>query len=126
MIPDLLRRIREMGLDVGISINPETSVEALEPAYDLVDLILIMSVHPGFGGQKFIESTVEKVEFVARRIKATGRSIVLQIDGGIGPENAALVRKAGARCLVAGSSIFAAPDPAEALNSIRRAADSTL
>jgi ribulose-phosphate 3-epimerase len=126
VIPDQLQRIRELGLDVGVSVNPDTPVEALEPAYDLVDLILIMSVHPGFGGQKFIERSLEKVKLVAQRIEASGREIILQIDGGIGPENAAQVRKAGARSLVAGSSIFAASDPAEALIAIRRAADAAV
>ena len=126
VIPDLLRRVRDLELDVGISINPETPVEALEPAYDLVDLILIMSVHPGFGGQKFIESALQKVEQVAARIKKENRPILIQIDGGIGPDNAAQVRRAGARVLVAGNSIFSAPDPAVALKMIRSRADSEI
>ncbi len=123
VVPDLLDRIRGMGLKAGISINPETSVEVLDPAYDRVDLILVMSVHPGFGGQKFIAETLPKVERIARRIEKERLPIVLQIDGGIAPENAGRVRRAGARCLVAGSSIFGADDPAAALQEIRRAAD---
>lgn len=124
VIPDQLRRIRELGLDAGISINPETPVDALESAYDLVDLILVMSVHPGFEGQTFIADALEKVEHIAKRTKELNRPILIQIDGGIGPENAALVRRAGARVIVAGSSIFAAPDPGAALKAIRSAADS--
>ncbi len=123
VIPDLLKRIRELGMDVGISINPETPVEALDPAYELVDLILIMSVHPGFGGQPFIEDSLNKVRHAAKRIEETGRDILIQIDGGIGVENAFRVRQAGARVLVAGSSIFGQSDPGEALRKIRRAAD---
>jgi len=121
-----LQRIRELGMEVGVSINPETPVEALDPAYDLVDLILIMSVHPGFGGQKFIAGTLEKVKHVARRVAQSGRKIWIEIDGGIGPENAGLVRCAGAEVLVAGSSIFHAPDPAAALRAIRSAADAAI
>lgn len=123
VIPHTLKRIRELGVDVGITINPETPVEALDPAYELVDQILIMSVHPGFGGQKFIHQTLEKVEMVARQIQEEGHSIMIEIDGGIGPDNAAAARRAGAQILVAGHSIFGAPDPAAALKAIRRAAD---
>jgi ribulose-phosphate 3-epimerase len=124
VIPEQLRRIKKMGLDAGISINPESPVDILEGAYDLVDLILIMSVHPGFGGQSFIADALLKVEQVAKRVEASGRPILIQIDGGIDAENAARIRKAGARVLVAGSSIFSAPDPAAAVSEIRTAADS--
>ena len=126
VIPDQLQRIRELGLDVGISINPETEIEALESAYELVDLILLMSVHPGFGGQDFIAATLEKVRRVAARIRAEDRPILISIDGGIGPDNAAAVRRAGAQVLVAGSSIFKAADPAAALRAIRNAADAAI
>jgi ribulose-phosphate 3-epimerase len=123
VIPGTLRRIKELGLDAGLSINPETPVEILEGAYELVDLILIMSVHPGFGGQSFIPEVLDKVSVISEAIRRSGRNILIEIDGGIGPENAALVRRAGCRALVAGSSIFHAPDPAQALQDIRRAAD---
>ncbi len=123
VVPHLLKEIRRLGLGVGISINPETPVEALDGAYDLADLILVMSVHPGFGGQDFISDVIPKVEKIARRIARNNRPIYLEIDGGIGPANAGLVRRAGAQVLVAGSSIFKAKDPGEALRAIRRAAD---
>lgn len=126
VIPDQLQRIRELGLDAGISINPETPVDALEPAYDLVDLILVMSVHPGFGGQQFIEDALKKVETISKQVEKQNQPILIQIDGGIGLDNAARVRQAGARVLVAGNSIFAAPDPGAALKAIRSAADSQL
>lgn len=123
VIPGTLRRIRELGLAAGISINPETSAEVLEPAIELVDVILVMSVHPGFGGQKFIPEVLDKFGRIQDMVRRSGRNIIIEIDGGIGPENAALVRRAGAGALVAGSSIFHAPDPAAALREIRRAAE---
>ncbi len=126
VIPAGLQQVRDLGLLVGISINPETPVEILDPAYDLVDLILIMSVHPGFGGQKFIPEVLDKMSRVKDKIAAAGRPILIEIDGGIGLENAALVRASGAQVLVAGSSIFRASDPAEALQAIRRAADAAM
>ncbi len=126
VIPDLLQRIHELEMDVGISINPDTPIDILDPAYELVDLILIMSVHPGFGGQSFIEDTLVKVERIAAKIKREKLPVLIQIDGGIGPENAAKVRRAGARVLVAGSSIFATPDPGAALRAIRDAANSSI
>jgi ribulose-phosphate 3-epimerase len=125
VIPGSLRRVRELGLEVGISINPETPIEILEPAYELVDLILIMSVHPGFGGQSFIPESLEKVRKINQIIATLDRDIVIQIDGGITTSNAGTVRQAGVRAMVAGSSIFNAPDPAKALREIRQAADST-
>ena len=126
VIPDALLKIRELGMDVGISINPETRVEMLDGTYDLVALILIMSVHSGFGGQKFIGDSLGKVEHVARKINRSGRPILIEIDGGIGMENAAEVRRAGAQVLVAGSSIFGAPSPANALQAIRKAANAAI
>ncbi|MBU0518245.1 ribulose-phosphate 3-epimerase [bacterium] len=126
VISEDLHKIRDLGLDVGISINPETPVEALDSVYEIVDLILVMSVHPGFGGQKFIRKSIAKVEHIARKIETVGRPIMLQIDGGIGPENAGEVRRAGARNLVAGSSIFRADDPHAAVIAIRSAADAAI
>jgi ribulose-phosphate 3-epimerase len=124
VIPGSLRRVRELGLDVGISLNPETPVEILESAYELVDLILVMSVHPGFGGQSFIPQVLDKFQTIKEGIRRSGRNIIIEIDGGIGLENAGLVRRAGARAIVAGSSIYHALDPAQALRDIRSAADS--
>ncbi len=126
VIPDGLKQIRDLGLDVGISLNPETPVEILDDAYDLVDLILVMSVHPGFGGQKFIPEALDKVRHISQRAAKSKRKIWVEIDGGIGPENAGTVRAAGAQVLVAGSSIFHASDPAAALKEIRRAADEAM
>jgi ribulose-phosphate 3-epimerase len=99
-----LQAIRALGKKVGVTLNPGTPAEALEPVIDLVDLILVMSVNPGFGGQKFIASALDKV----RRLRALagGRPIDIEVDGGVTAETAPLVAQAGANVLVAGSAVF--------------------
>lgn len=115
----LLHRIREKGRKAGVSINPATPVSAIEEVLDIVDLVLVMSVNPGFGGQKFIESTLSKVE---RLKKLRGkREFLIQIDGGINAENIAKCRKAGVDVFVAGSAIFGALDRKKAITSLRTA-----
>jgi ribulose-phosphate 3-epimerase len=99
-----LQAIRALGKKSGVTVNPGTPVESIEPVIDLVDLILVMSVNPGFGGQKFIRGAIEKLAKV--RALAGGRPIDIEIDGGITPENAAEVARAGANALVAGSAVF--------------------
>ena len=99
-----LQAIRALSKKAGVTINPGTPVESIEPLIDLVDLILIMSVNPGFGGQKFIAHAIDKLSKV--RALASGRPIDVEIDGGITPENAAEVARAGANALVAGSAVF--------------------
>jgi ribulose-phosphate 3-epimerase len=99
-----LQAIRALGKKAGVTMNPGTPVESIEPVIDLVDLVLIMSVNPGFGGQKFIHGAVEKLRKV--RALVAGRPIDIEIDGGITPENAAEVARAGANALVAGSAVF--------------------
>jgi ribulose-phosphate 3-epimerase len=99
-----LQTIRALGKKAGVTMNPGTPVESIEPVIDLVDLVLIMSVNPGFGGQKFIRGAVDKLRKV--RALAGSRPIDIEIDGGITPENAAEVARAGANALVAGSAVF--------------------
>ncbi len=99
-----LQAIRELGKKAGVSINPHTPVSVLENVLDRLDLILLMSVNPGFGGQKFIHSVIDKTRRVKQMIG--GRPIDIEIDGGITPETAPLVVAAGANALVAGSAIF--------------------
>ncbi len=101
-----LSRIRESGIKSGISINPATSLSAVVEILDLLDLILIMSVNPGFGGQRFIEKSLEKVYAASQLRKSFGLDFLIEVDGGIKPENAARVLQAGADILVAGSAIF--------------------
>ena len=117
----MLRIIRDAGVKVGISLNPETDVSALEDLLGLVDLVLVMSVHPGFGGQSFIESSPAKIAAIVDMCKAEGTAPLIEVDGGIGVGTAPLVRAAGADVLVAGSAIFCADDPAAALRGIRDA-----
>jgi ribulose-phosphate 3-epimerase len=101
-----LQVIRKLGKRAGVVLNPGTPVEALDNLMDLVDLILIMSVNPGFGGQSFIESQLRKIEAARQRIDITGRDIALEVDGGITPETARRAIAAGATVLVAGTSVF--------------------
>jgi ribulose-phosphate 3-epimerase len=99
-----LQAIRALGKKTGVTMNPGTPVESVEPVLDLVDLILVMSVNPGFGGQKFIAGAIEKLQKL--RAMAGGRPIDIEIDGGITPEVTANVVRAGANALVAGSAVF--------------------
>jgi len=101
-----LQHIRKLGKRPGVVLNPGTPVDALDNLMDLVDLILIMSVNPGFGGQTFIESQLKKIEAARQRIDDTGRDIALEVDGGITPETARRAIAAGATVLVAGTSVF--------------------
>ncbi len=104
-----LQAIRALGKKVGVTLNPGTPESAIEPVVDLVDLILVMSVNPGFGGQAFIKSAVEKIARL--RALAAGRPIDLEVDGGITAETAPLVAQAGANVLVAGSAVFRGGTP---------------
>jgi ribulose-phosphate 3-epimerase len=101
-----LQAIRALGKKAGVVLNPGTPVEALDNLMDLVDLVLVMSVNPGFGGQSFIASQLAKVEAIRSRIDASGRAIHLQVDGGVNPETARQCVEAGADVLVAGSATF--------------------
>ncbi len=101
-----LQAIRALGKKAGVVINPGTPVEALDNVMDLVDLVLVMSVNPGFGGQSFIHSQLDKVRRIRAMIEETGRDIHLEVDGGVNPETAKLCVAAGADVLVAGSATF--------------------
>lgn len=103
-----LAKIKECGCKAGISICPDTPVSALEPYVDKVDMVLIMSVHPGFGGQKFIPESLGKVRELRTMLDAKGLQIDVQVDGGIGTANVEEVLKAGANVIVAGSAVFGA------------------
>jgi ribulose-phosphate 3-epimerase len=102
-----LQLIRSLGKKPGVVLNPGTPIDAIDNVLDLVDLVLIMSVNPGFGGQSFIESQLEKIEAARRRIDASGRPIALEVDGGITPQTARRAIAAGADTLVAGTAVFA-------------------
>jgi len=115
-----LQVIRDLGKKAGVSLNPSTPENTIEYVLDNVDLILVMSVNPGFGGQKFIPSTLDKIRNIRRMIG--DRNIELQVDGGINNETAKSVIEAGASVLVAGSAVFNKPDYAKAINALRCAA----
>jgi ribulose-phosphate 3-epimerase len=101
-----LQLIRSLGKKPGVVLNPGTAVDAIDNLIDLVDLVLVMSVNPGFGGQTFIASQLKKIEAVAARIAKSGRDIALEVDGGINPKTARQAVKAGANVLVAGTAVF--------------------
>jgi ribulose-phosphate 3-epimerase len=99
-------RIKELGLKAGVSINPATPVSVLEYVLEELDMVLIMTVNPGFGGQSFIESTLPKIELLKNMVQKTGKEIDIQVDGGISVQNVDRVMSAGANVIVAGTSIF--------------------
>ena len=114
-----LNYIRSKGVKSGIVYNPGTPIDSLKHLIDSVDMVLLMSVNPGFGGQKFIPSVLEKVKQAKEIIG--DRDVLLEIDGGVTKENAAAIKEAGANVLVAGSSVFSAADPQKAIEEIRNA-----
>jgi len=119
----VIQRIKGHGARAGVSLNPATPVEAVRDVLGEVDMVLVMSVNPGFGGQSFIPRSVERVRRLAQMCAEEGADTLIQVDGGIDPVTAPLVVAAGARCLVAGSAIFCQPDPVAAMNGIREAAE---
>jgi len=111
--------IKDLGKKAGVALNPATPVETIEHVIADLDLVLVMTVNPGFGGQKFIQSQLSKIEVISDMIQSLGKDIDLQVDGGVNTETAALVRKAGANVLVAGTAIFKQPDYKTAIQQIR-------
>lgn len=123
--PGLLKTIAESGLGAGIAVNPEIDVETVEPLLPLVDLVVVMSVYPGFSGQEFIPGALPKLERLRAWVEESGRDVDLVIDGGVNPANAKSCVDAGANLLVSASAVFGADDPAhvaEELSSIARGA----
>jgi len=122
-----LARIRQRGAGPGLTLNPETPVDAVLPYLAEVDLLLVMSVHPGFGGQKFIESAIDKLRRVRGALDEKRLGAELEVDGGVKPENTARIVAAGATVLVAGSAVFDDPDGVDvALAKFRRATTTPL
>ncbi len=121
VVADTLRRIREAGLQAGLSLNPATPVEAVEPYLEQIDLLLCMSVVPGLGGQAFMPEVLEKIEVLAGWRRSRNLSFHIEVDGGIDATTTALCAAAGANVMVAGSSTFRAPDMAAAITAMRDA-----
>jgi ribulose-phosphate 3-epimerase len=116
-----LQMIRDGGAKAGIAINPATSAESLSAAIDFCDFVLVMTVNPGFGGQKFIEPVVPKIRRIAQMIHEHGVGVEIEVDGGIDPGTVPLVTAAGATILVAGSAVFGKKDRAAAIQALRSA-----
>ncbi len=118
--------IRECGARPGVVLNPATPVAALSEILDRVDFVLVMSVNPGFGGQKFIPTTLGKIQQLRELRVRNHFAYRIEVDGGVGPENVGELVRAGAEILVAGTSIFHADDPAEAVRRMKQAAETAL
>jgi len=114
-----LQLIRSHGKRAGVVLNPATPIESIAWVLDLVEIILVMTVNPGFGGQAFLESQLPKIAALRRMIDASGRTIALSVDGGVGPETAPHVIAAGADTLVAGTAVFGTADYAAAIAALR-------
>jgi ribulose-phosphate 3-epimerase len=119
-----LQLIRSFGKKAGVVLNPATPVEAIFHVLDLVDIVMVMTVNPGFGGQAFLPSQLAKIAALHRLIDDSGREIALQVDGGITPATARQVLSAGADTIIAGTAIFGQPDYASAIAALRAAAPS--
>ena len=120
-----LQLIRDGGAKAGIAINPATSAESLTSALDFCDYVLVMTVNPGFGGQKFIEPVVPKIRHISRLVQERGLAVEIEVDGGIDTRTAPHVVTAGASILVAGSAVFGQPNRGDAIQAIRDAVTGT-
>jgi ribulose-phosphate 3-epimerase len=118
-----LAQIREAGARASVVLNPATPAQAIEPVLEDVDQVLVMTVNPGFGGQKFIESMLGKIAWLRRALDERDLDVDLEVDGGIGPGTAGRAARAGANVFVAGTAIFGAPDYAEAIAALRQEID---
>lgn len=114
-----IQEIHAAGMKAGVTLNPSTPVSMLEDAIRDVDMVLLMSVNPGFGGQKFIENTIRKVQRLRALIKATGSHALIEIDGGVTTETAPRLVKAGADVLVSGSFVFKSTDPVSIIHALK-------
>jgi ribulose-phosphate 3-epimerase len=114
----LVERCRQLGLGAGVTLRPGTEADELEPVIDLVDMVLVMTVEPGYGGQKFMEDQLPKIEAIRRRLQPHQR---LQVDGGIKPDTAPLARRSGADVFVAGENVFGSDDISAAARRLREA-----
>ncbi|WP_299171335.1 ribulose-phosphate 3-epimerase [uncultured Bacteroides sp.] len=117
----VVQQIKEAGMKAGVTLNPSTPVAMLEDIITEVDMVLLMSVNPGFGGQKFIPNTFKKIKQLREMITRYGASVLIEVDGGVNVSNASLLKQAGADVLVAGNSVFRAPDMLEAIHQLKNA-----
>lgn len=123
---DVIKHIKKLGLRAAMAIKPKTSAEVLKPYIPYLDMILIMTVEPGFGGQKFIEPSLENVRIAKRLVEESGREIDIEVDGGLNPVTTALCAEAGANVIVVGSAIFKADDAAKMIEELRASAEKAI
>ena len=114
-----IQQIRSLGMMAGVAINPHTPVESLKEVLGDIDLVCMMSVNPGFGGQSFIPNTLKKIRTLRKMIDEAGLSVKIEIDGGVTMENAVEIIKAGADVLVAGNTVFRSPDPIDTIHKLK-------
>jgi ribulose-phosphate 3-epimerase len=122
----LIAEMRRLGVNAGLAINPETDFEKLEPWLDLIDHVLVMTVHPGFGGQKFMHEVVPKIRQVAAAVAELGVDVTIEVDGGIDLSTIDVVASAGARVFVAGNAVFSHDDPGAAVAGLRERAEAAI
>lgn len=115
----VIQQIKASGATAGVALNPHTPIEFLEDILEYLDVVCLMSVNPGFGGQKFIYRTIPRIRALHQMIERQNLSVRIEIDGGVGAHNAHALLEAGADILVAGSSVFGAPDPREAIRQLK-------
>lgn len=115
----VVQQIKETGMKAGVTLNPATPVAVLEDIIGEIDMVLLMSVNPGFGGQKFIENTLKKVRDLRVLMERTGASPLIEVDGGVNLDTGRRLVEAGADMLVAGNAVFGAPDPADMIHRLR-------
>jgi len=119
-LPRAVKKIRQLGARPGVVLNPSTPLKVLDPVLERVDLILLMSVHPGFGGQAFMPSVLRKIERMRKRVDRNGYAVEIEVDGGIKVENIRRVSEAGADIFVLGTGIFKTKDYSETIRKLRR------
>ncbi|QMW05934.1 ribulose-phosphate 3-epimerase [Spirosoma foliorum] len=121
-----LSQIRELGCRAGVALNPHTPISVLEDVLEQIDVVLIMSVNPGFGGQTFIPHTIQKITKLKQLLTANRSAALIEVDGGVGEKNAPTLLNAGADILVAGNSVFRANDPLEAIRQLKNSRQPTI
>lgn len=121
-----IHAIKQLGMKAGVAVNPHTSVTLLEDIIADIDLVCLMSVNPGFGGQKFIENTYKKIKQLREMSKVLNPNLLIEVDGGVGTQNAAALIQAGANVLVAGNAVFAASEPKAMISDLKNIQVDTL
>lgn len=115
----LINRVKDYDVKVGVALNPSTHPDVLEYIYEEIDLVLVMSVNPGYGGQKFISQSLKKIEYISNRIEILGLDVLVEVDGGVNTKNAKSIKDAGANILVAGSAIVDASNRKEVIRLLK-------